>query len=189
MTTIAEIAWTAGIVEGEGCIICKEYAKKDGTSFKTVRLAIEMTDLDVLLRVQKILGPKATLRKRTPGCVVQNPHWRDRYILQIAGTPLIEWLFTIYPLLGERRRVAVRQAVALWMTMHQSTVRRLALVPEIRKLRQQGVSYTEIAKRLHIGRSSAHLSSMREVGSPYYQPKKRELTRKENAIPINTLTA
>lgn len=105
MTTMMEIAWIAGIVEGEGCIVVQP-------SSKTLRLSIEMTDLDVLQKAQRIFGPDARLSKRT--VKLSNPKWRDRYILHLCGSRLMQWLMTIYPLMGNRRKAKIEQAIEMF---------------------------------------------------------------------------
>lgn len=106
-----DMAWASGIIEGEGTII----AHHGKLGEKQIRLAVEMTDLDILERLKDILGDKARLIKRNPPSL--NLKHRDRYILTLSGTPAISWLMTIYGLLGIRRRKAVLKAITLWKTM------------------------------------------------------------------------
>ena len=101
MTTLTEIAWLAGIIEGEGCIV---------TTKKNLRLSIEMTDLDVLRKAQRIIGPDARLSKRTVKRA--KPEWKDRYILHLCGSRLMQILMTIYTFMGERRQEKIRLAIA-----------------------------------------------------------------------------
>ena len=116
---LTDIYWAAGIIEGEGCIISGVDQKKKS---KYARLAVEMCDLDILKRLQAILGPYAHLRERTETQL--RPHWRTRYILQICGPALASWLMTLYPLLGERRKKAALAALTTWKAMkHSSNIR------------------------------------------------------------------
>ena len=105
MPTMTEIAWLAGIVEGEGCVVVSPKAK-------TLRLSIEMTDLDVLQKAQRIIGPDARLSKRT--VKLHNPAWKDRYILHLSGSRLIQWLMTIHEFMGERRKAKIRDAIIMF---------------------------------------------------------------------------
>jgi hypothetical protein len=89
MRSIKDIAWLAGIVEGEGCVIASSYLgmRKENAAraypVRCFRLAIEMCDLDVLQKVQRILGPCATVRERISPSI--NPKHRRRFILQLTG--------------------------------------------------------------------------------------------------------
>lgn len=119
MRTTAQIAWVAAMIEAEGCIVATSYQyQKPGRGHyqaRCFRLAIEMTDLDVVLRIRDILGPLCTVRERKPPSV--NPNHRRRYILQFTGNELAGWLMTIYPFMGQRRRAKIRQALKLWHEM------------------------------------------------------------------------
>jgi hypothetical protein len=99
-----DIGWVAGIVEGEGCIVVSPHNN-------TLRLSVEMTDLDVLQKLQRLLGPAARLSKRTGPL---KPNWKTRYILHLCGSRLIQWLQTIYPLMGARRKTKIEAAIAMF---------------------------------------------------------------------------
>lgn len=117
-----DIAWAAGLVEGEGCILASDYRRPGGRkSEKQIRLAVEMTDRDVLERLRSILGRRARLRERRPPSV--NPRHRRRWILTLNGPDLIGWLQTLYPFLGERRRAAARKAISLWVSAQRRRYR------------------------------------------------------------------
>ncbi len=114
-----DIAWVAGLIEGEGTIIA--YESKSDRVKKQVRFAVEMTDLDVLQKLQRILGTNARLIKRNPPSL--NPNHRDSFIVTLSGSYAIAWLLTIYCFLGTRRRAAVIKAVNLWKTMKNALAR------------------------------------------------------------------
>lgn len=128
MRALRDIAWVAGIIEGEGTIIASTGAYRKNTKHvvRQFRLAIEMTDLDVLQRAKEVLGPRCTLRQRKPPSV--NPNHRDRFILCLTGSELAGWLMTIYPFMGQRRRARIRLALNLWKQMRPSW--RYAELPE-----------------------------------------------------------
>jgi hypothetical protein len=94
-----DIAWFAGIYEGEGCATC---------SAGKPRVQIAMTDRDIILRCQEVfnlgtvLGPHETAHK---------PRW----IWGVSsGTATAQILFTIWPFLGERRREQALLAIDAW---------------------------------------------------------------------------
>jgi hypothetical protein len=116
MRTVRDIVWAAALIEGEGCIVAGEYrSQREDRLVRQFRLAVEMTDLDILVRLRGILGPQATLRERRPPSV--NPKHRRRYILVLTGCELAGWLMTIYPIMGERRQTKIRSALTLWKKM------------------------------------------------------------------------
>jgi len=113
------VAWVAGIIEGEGCIVVSKrnrpLVKGRKYPVRQFRLAVEMTDLDVLIKLKEILGQYATLRERIPKNF--NPNHRRRYILCLTGKELASWLMMIYPFMGERRKKRIRQGLIVWRRM------------------------------------------------------------------------
>ena len=105
MISMMDIAWVAGIVEGEGCIVVSPKSR-------SLRLSVEMTDLDVLQRLATILGPTARVNKRN--IELKNPAHKDRYVLHLYGAPMAGWLQTIYPLMGARRQSRIRDALVMF---------------------------------------------------------------------------
>lgn len=99
MIQVKDIAWLAGIVEGEGCI-----------SFSsTPKIVIKMKDEDIIKRVASILRINRSIISGK-----QEPHWSTTYAVAIYGTPAIEWLFTLYTFLGIRRRQKALEVINLW---------------------------------------------------------------------------
>lgn len=103
--TPTELGWLAGLIEGEGCVVVTKHA---------LRLSIEMTDLDVLQKAASLIGPTCRLSKRTVKLL--NPKHKDRYILHLCGPRLPEILQMIYPLMGQRRKAKIDEALAKWKT-------------------------------------------------------------------------
>lgn len=86
-----DLAWFAGLFEGEGSILFRG----DNAS----RISISMTDLDILDRVQKIFGGTvvAATRSNMPS------HWKNAWIWTLSSEKSYDLLTSIRPLLGERR--------------------------------------------------------------------------------------
>lgn len=93
--TEADIAWAAGLFEGEGCIVVYKAPKLGGM------LTINMTDLDVLQKFHGIVG-SGTLRGPYRAQKVQHkPH----YTWTVARWAHVEQIVhDFYPYLGQRRR-------------------------------------------------------------------------------------
>ena len=101
--TRENLAWLAGLVEGEGCF---QYSKS-----RCLSLVIAMTDEDVLRKARAISGMGHVYGPTRPGGV-RKAYWRwavnrqaDTYALMIA----------LYPWLGSRRQAAVRDVVYRWL--------------------------------------------------------------------------
>lgn len=98
MITMLELGWLAGIVEGEGCI----------TYTRTPVIAVKMTDEDVIKKVAKLFNRPYYERKN------KEFNHRTAYDVSICGTPAIEWLFTLYSLLGSRRKAKILEVINEW---------------------------------------------------------------------------
>lgn len=104
-----EIAWAAGLFEGEGCVyIAKQSCKwRDGEKKFQVKLEIKHTDEDVLQRfhaiiaVGNIVGPYWAKKSTKPFW-----SWTSAAVADVA---YIASLF--FPYLGYRRRAKLKEAV------------------------------------------------------------------------------
>lgn len=99
--TEVEVAWVAGILEGEGCWTTKS---AHGTTWW---IAVRMTDQDVVQRLAELTGI-GTLCPEPPQRPGAKPSWSWR----VAAKPHREWLtLKVWPWLGQRRRARVKE---LW---------------------------------------------------------------------------
>lgn len=108
--TRENLAWAAGIFEGEGCI--NHFSSKNPRS---CRLQLYMTDLDVMERFCQIAGvgevelcvaPSRLRGGRKPIYVWRISNWDEWYPFAVA----------MWPWLGERRRAALKEAIERWIT-------------------------------------------------------------------------
>lgn len=99
----ADIAWAAGLFEGEGCI--RHAPGKRGV---TRRLTLVSTDLDVLQRFVAIVGV-GTIRVRAR----PNPAHRIQYVWQVGKwREVAPTLQAFLPYLGERRTKKAQSLLA-----------------------------------------------------------------------------
>lgn len=102
MKTVKEIAWLAGLLEGEASFMLKR-----GNTI----ISMQMTDRDVMERAAAILGAKL-------GDYARKPKGKASYLpvyhLAIHGTKAIGWMMTLYGLMGERRRAKILQILKHW---------------------------------------------------------------------------
>ena len=110
MLSSINIAWLAGLLEGEGSF----YASKRST---TPVIFLGMTDRDVVARAHALLGAAATVstihqHKRLAHHGARKPMYR----FEINGGAAASWMMTLYPFLGERRRARVQALLQRWRT-------------------------------------------------------------------------
>ena len=106
--TLEEVAWLAGLWEGEGCWYINPERKwwsnqrqKYYTSSAYIRMSLGMTDRDVVERVAAIMdGRKVRHEYRSK----KNPNHKDMYWMQLQGAAAYRWTMHMKPYLGERRK-------------------------------------------------------------------------------------
>ena len=93
------IAWAAGLLEGEGYIYPNRI-------YRSVRLGMTQTDLDVLTKLRDTFGGKISPRKK------QQPHHKDAWEWRLGKASLVKLaLVSMFPLLGERRAYQAANAI------------------------------------------------------------------------------
>ncbi len=103
MLLTKDIAWLAGLIEGEGCVT----VNRQGRSTTPV-LQLDLTDLDVMVRAATLLKRKVHLGP------VPGPRHKQSYRVRVTGCHGASWLMLLYPLLGRRRRNRIREVLVLW---------------------------------------------------------------------------
>lgn len=104
MPTTGDINWLAGLLEGEGSFGFYPKGKRGSP-----RIWIGMCDRDVIERCRKVMGGKSGIFERQPHARAKTNH-----VFSVCGVRAAGWAMTLYPLLGERRRAAVRAMLAEW---------------------------------------------------------------------------
>jgi hypothetical protein len=101
-----EIAWAAGLFEGEGCITtnwCQGRVRKDGgcarpEGYVHPRLALVSTDYDIICKLHRIAGGKI-YGPYKPGKKSKKIWWSWQ-----IQTGAVDFLRLIFPYLGYRRQ-------------------------------------------------------------------------------------
>ena len=88
-----DIAWATGVFEGEGYIVLHP-------KYKSVRLGMTQSDLDILLRIQKIFGGTISPKNYRAKPKHYKPTWQWRLGTAVEVTTV---LLQMLPLLGDRR--------------------------------------------------------------------------------------
>jgi len=103
----AEIAWAAGLFEGEGCIGVWKTQKNH--VLPLIRLTITMTDRDVLERFCAVVQCGKVGGERRYG----RPHHKPAFVWCISNRSDVERiLLALLPWFGERRSAKAREALA-----------------------------------------------------------------------------
>ena len=97
-----DLHWLAGLIEGEGSI------SKVAKSQHSWQLQIGMSDLDVLEKAGKLLDAKVYGHKYK----LKQPHYKQQWRITIAHKDKLRRLLpTLIPLMGERRRAKMEEAM------------------------------------------------------------------------------
>ena len=95
-----EWAWVAGIIEGEGCVA--HYEK-----FRQTYLAVEMKDLDILERLQRITNLGNIRKKSARG------NSKETYLWSVQNKPGVKLICErILPYMGERRTAKMKEVLS-----------------------------------------------------------------------------
>jgi hypothetical protein len=100
MVTTVDLAWAAGLVEGEGW-----FGFYGGTT--NPRMAVSMTDRDIIDRLAVLFG--ATVRPRKVAA-----RYKPQWTTTISGPKAVGWMLTLYRFLGQRRRAKIAHLIATW---------------------------------------------------------------------------
>ena len=93
MINTIDIAWLAGLWEGEGCFCLN---KK-----KYPQMILGMCDEDVVTKAANMMGRRVY-------------HNRNMYYAQVSGACAIEWMMILLPFLGKRRREVIASIIKGW---------------------------------------------------------------------------
>ena len=102
MITVRNIEWLAGLLEGEGCFGFQSHRKWNP------RIDLAMTDEDVVARASSLMKDgKYWTRYSHVG-------HKTQYCLRITGPRAIQWMMTLYLLMGHRRRGKIKEIITRW---------------------------------------------------------------------------
>lgn len=106
MISVKEIAWVAGILEGEGSFGLTNKRKAPC-------IWLGMSDADVIERVRSIVDKSLSIT------IIKNsrkPTYKDQYRITLNGSRAIGWMFTIYQFMSIRRKARIRECIQAWKT-------------------------------------------------------------------------
>jgi len=116
MPTDADIAWAAGLFEGEGCFFaCDKYERKTGTTRRVTCAMLSTSDLDVLKRFQAIVGVGGFFQVKEHRKGTYKPLWRWQ-VQSHSGVEHVGEL--LRPWLGQRRTQKLDEVLATIATQN-----------------------------------------------------------------------
>ena len=111
---IIDIAWLAGLLEGEGCfrVVAKPATK--GGLYKSFSLKVNSTDEDIIRRAGQLLHRADKNILVCDWLSIHRPENKVQYEVSIHGKFAIQWMMTLYPFMGLRRKAKIRQIIREW---------------------------------------------------------------------------
>jgi hypothetical protein len=107
MTTVPEVAWLAGLLEGEGTFAYRNCGP---------RISVAMTDRDVIERAEKLLKSAwdTGRESRIYELPVKDRMTKPGYVSVVTHTRAAAWMMTILPFMGARRAEKIRSVLGQW---------------------------------------------------------------------------
>lgn len=102
-----DVAWIAGLLEGEACFCIGSRAVK-GKTYKRITIQLVMTDKDIVQRVADMFGTRCCDMPWRPMAT------KATYRTACTGDRAAGWMMTIYKLMGERRQQKIRDCLDVW---------------------------------------------------------------------------
>lgn len=100
-----EMAWAAGLWEGEGCFFLRKHFNHQGRGkdYVYAGASIASTDKDVIDRFNEVIGLSVNVRRQ--GSKKRKESWKPLYVWYVSGVDQVEHLYNLLaPWLGKRRR-------------------------------------------------------------------------------------
>ena len=99
----ADIAWLAGLLEGEGSFFMSRCPNK-GVMYSYPCIVVDMTDRDVIDRVAGFFGTKVYPYKN-----LKRPEHKEIYKSMISGSRAVEFMQMLLPWMGVRRSAKIKE--------------------------------------------------------------------------------
>ena len=147
---LLDIAWLAGLLEGEGCFKMQSSGGYKGS----ICISLQMTDKDVVQRVTALLdgtlwGP-------------HGPYGHSKlptYQTAIFGSKAASWMMTLFPLMGERRQGKIKELLDYWKTQPTIIVDKRPLCHPEKKHAGKGLCTSCYMKQYHKEKKNSYITS------------------------------
>jgi hypothetical protein len=141
-----------------------------------------MTDRDVIERVAGMLGITVLVNARGA--------YRTEYAATLKGAPAVALMRDLYPLMGNRRRQAIADALVAWTPPPRKLS--FPLSEEIRRRSREGASVSSLAREYRVSRSTVRAVIQgriyRRRGRPWRSARGLARPRRCCDIPLVELT-
>ncbi len=107
---LIDIAWTAGLIEGEGSF---------GWHGRTPKVVVQMTDKDTIEKLAGIWGSKVYGPYGPYGVST-----KVTYTTAIYGSQAIGWMMTMFVFMSERRKQKIEEIIAAWKPLQMVSPKR-----------------------------------------------------------------
>ena len=99
-----DLAWVAGLLEGEGSFTLRKS--------NVPKIHCQMTDEDVLLKLQEKCGGKIYFSERTEEQRAKN--WKDSWTWNLQGRPAADLMRELMPHMGKRRSEKIKEILSIY---------------------------------------------------------------------------
>lgn len=120
----AELAWLAGLLEGEGAFWLAKLRAGDKWNaerpydYRYPKIVVNMTDLDVIEHVAKMFETSVyTMPLVTRNGKQNKQQWRA----QISGSGAANWMRILRPWMGQRRQAKIDEILEQYASIESST--------------------------------------------------------------------
>lgn len=104
-----EVAWLAGLLEGEGSFIMSKSGKWKGVQHTSPLITLGMTDEDVVRRVAALWERAVSVNRRSE----REGNARDLYSTRLSGDKAVFWMLAMFGFMGARRQAKMLEVVGL----------------------------------------------------------------------------
>lgn len=135
------IIWLAGILEGEGCF------RQDKN---TPRITVNMTDEDIIHKIASMFNVSY---KKMGGKVRESyKNWKPCYSVTINGAQAVGIMFSIYSLMGQRRKSKIKEIIEAWkkVPIHPKRKINSRIKEFIKEDFKLGLSYNDLSKKYNL---------------------------------------
>lgn len=106
MNANLQLAWLAGILEGEGSFLVHRNVV-NGKAYRYPKIIVGMTDLDIIQRVAAMFQSKVNVLAKTPNRL-------QVFRAMTTGNPAAEWMRALHPMMGVRRQGRIQEILEEW---------------------------------------------------------------------------
>lgn len=105
-----DVAWLAGILEGEGTFFMRSRNRKGKSFYLYPVVSVEMCDEDVLQSIREVVGSGTVYASATNS--LRKTGWKVTYKLTWEGGKAIELMTLVLPYMHSRRAAKIREILS-----------------------------------------------------------------------------